>query len=482
MVQAQVHLKETELHSRLKNKPSLWRRFLSFFFKQSSVETYRYQVQRATTALEEIRKQLTKEEDRLRQAKHTADESEAQRVQAQTAVDTAIRRFRSSQAFIDKGHQLLGSAFADTSWWNRSEAEIQMDVPWIDRELDDARSRLFIAAMRVHQSFIEQAATKLKKNIKLWVALLEKGWPVSKNKKHVLTLWQSAFLVIPVVSTTFASVQSMFKLLAEESIGWILIDEAGQAVPQAAIGALWRAKRAVVVGDPLQLEPVFTLQPAVVEGLRQHFDLKDCWNPYSYSVQGLADRVNPFGAQIMQRDEPLWVGCPLRVHRRCIDPMFSISNQIAYGGKMILAKTNSKRIDFPDNTSRWIQVTGICRGRHWVSEQGEAVISLLERIFSPSTDLPSVFVITPFKEVGNLIKRLLREQSLRWAPAQFSSVDQNLWLARSIGTVHTFQGKEADVVIFVLGLDQSKVGAAHWVSQKPNLLNVAALAPAIGYM
>ena len=42
-----------------------------------------------------------------------------------------------------------------------------------------------------------------------------------------------------------------------------------------------------------------------------------------------------------------------------------------------------------------------------------------------------------------------------------------------IGTVHTFQGKEADEVILVLGCDSSSVNFAKWAADTPNLLNVA---------
>lgn len=470
--QDQVFTTKSDIQTLQQNKPSIFRRILAIFIKQPIVETYRIRLGHAETALENLRAQLDVEKSKASDLRRRLPEIEARQQQARQAVTAVRAQLSTVEVTLGEGRRLLGNAFADEAWWDRSESVVQMSVPWIDRALDDARSRLFIAAMQVHQSFIEQAADKFRRNISLWTTLLEEGWPESKNTSHAITLWQSAFLVVPVVSTTFASVQSMFKLLEQESLGWLLIDEAGQAVPQSAIGAMWRAKRVVAVGDPLQLEPVFTLQPAVVEGLRQHFQLKDCWNPYSYSVQGLADRSNAYGAEIMQQDGPLWVGCPLRVHRRCVDPMFSISNQTAYAGRMILANKADRLSDIPTGNSRWIQVAGQCEGRHWVAEQGEVVIDLLSQVFAHTSELPEIYVITPFKEISTNLKRILGKTSA-FQTSQIERTEIQTWLERSIGTVHTFQGKEADAVILVLGLDVSKSGAAHWVSQTPNLLNVA---------
>jgi superfamily I DNA and/or RNA helicase len=51
--------------------------------------------------------------------------------------------------------------------------------------------------------------------------------------------------------------------------------------------------------------------------------------------------------------------------------------------------------------------------------------------------------------------------------------DLRAWCNDRIGTVHTFQGKEEQAVIFVLGADHQTEGSASWAAKKPNLLNVA---------
>jgi len=88
------------------------------------------------------------------------------------------------------------------------------------------------------------------------------------------------------LSTTFASVARLFGRLGKEQICWLLIDEAGQAAPQAAIGAIWRASRVVSIGDPLQIEPVATIPPRLLAATFKEFQLDaHFWAAPAVSVQ-----------------------------------------------------------------------------------------------------------------------------------------------------------------------------------------------------
>ena len=72
----------------------------------------------------------------------------------------------------------------------------------------------------------------------------------------------------------------------ESAIGWLLVDEAGQALPQTVVGALIRTRRALVVGDPLQIEPVVRLPTALTEAINLDFGVDpDIWGAPIASVQ-----------------------------------------------------------------------------------------------------------------------------------------------------------------------------------------------------
>lgn len=267
----------------------------------------------------------------------------------------------------------------------------------------------------------------------------------------------------------------MFGPLGKEELGWLLIDEAGQALPQAGVGALWRAKRAVVVGDPRQLEPISQLPPQVQRELARPFGIRPDFIPAGRSAQALADRRSRLGTYVQTDADPVWVGMPLRVHRRCETPMFEMSNELAYGGLMVHGTTPERlpAVGPQCPPSSWFDVGRRTASGRWVDEQGAVLGRTLTGLLTKhGVPLEEIYVLSPFRVVVREC-RMIARNTLR---AGFEQVPDGLdeFLAKHIGTVHTMQGKEADVVILVLGTDLTPGHRARdWVGASPNLLNVA---------
>ena len=364
----------------------------------------------------------------------------------------------------------LNAAYADRDFWENIESHATQEAcPWYSDRLKELQSELFVAAMHVNEMFILRAnakSSRIKTTLDGFFQYLKGGTLVSSEE--IEAMWKTFWLVIPVVSTTFASVSRMFADFGQGSIPWLFIDEAGQAVPQAALGAIWRARRVVVVGDPFQIEPVVTIPEVIINHMNDYFNLDRSQVYPSLSVQSMADRVNQYGWV----SNDTWIGVPLCVHRRCLDPMFSIANKIAYQG-MMYNSTITKEPEIRLQT-RFLHVTGRVDGRHYVPEQGELVLKLLLDEILGSDKLPDVFVISPFAEIPHKLKVKL-QKSLQeiLKPDKENSNILHDWLKSHVGTVHTFQGKQASGVILCLGLDDQSKGAASWASSKPNLLNVA---------
>lgn len=393
---------------------------------------------------------------------------------------------RVTRTSIDQYDQLLKEipegfrkSIPTDAYWNLEGVgwdDFQKGSPWVYEELANARTQLFLQALAVHHSFIENARKQIRNNLKFLMHYLKGQVPFSLVKPHLPNLWNTLFLAVPVVSTTFASLATMMKGLEQEAIGWLIVDEAGQALPQAAVGGLWRAKRAIIVGDPLQIEPVLTIPDSMLVHFKDHYKIPDRIATQTCSVQFVADLANPIGTEIETKEGLTWIGCPLYVHRRCLEPMFSIANEIAYSDKMVYATGRPNHSAFPLGDSRWIDVRGKTNSKHWIPEQGQEIRKLVKTAFEhmkQSRQVPSLYIISPFTEV---VKEMQNE--LRRNPKELCGIvninEYYKWISTAVGTVHTFQGKQSETVIFCLGLDKSAEGAAKWASEKPNILNVAA--------
>lgn len=368
-----------------------------------------------------------------------------------------------------------GTRFVDEKYLFAEHEVLHKNSPWIPDELHRKREALFVAALAVQKAFIGVAAQKYQHNLSFLIDAMNNGLSADYND-YLPDIWSTLFSVVPVVSTTFASVEAMFGKLPQESIGWLLIDEAGQASPQFAVGAIFRSKRILVVGDPLQIPPVVSLPKELNKEICNYFSVdENSWSAPMASTQVLADRASLYQSRFENTEESSKVGLPLLVHRRCQNPMFSISNQVAYNNQMVHAVSQKPldKIATLLGESCWFNVDGEASSK-WCPAEGQLALQLFTNIVS-NVDKPEVFIITPFRDVAYNLKNLLREEKTLSRRLNITAEKKwSKWLDNNIGTVHTFQGREAETVIFILGAPNSNQnGARKWAAETPNIINVA---------
>lgn len=489
---------------------------------ENLADSYRSQAKEEERRKEEAQKELKQAEERL-----SAAETEWNRIrniledreQERQAVEAERERFlqlkqeleekterswktaAEARAFCDKkmkafssGEEphrgkILDARFVKDflSKEEKASTQAQLVNPWTTAAYDREREKLVYEALQLTREFILNSKSCRDNFTTLgqyWGLALgddkERIWFRKEDRERMAgALYQTLFLLVPVISSTFASVGSLLRDIKKPGvIGTLIVDEAGQAQPQMAVGALYRSKRAVIVGDPKQIEPVVTDD---LELLKKAYseDIYRCYQDKSLSVQKCADLLNPVGTFLQNgTDFPEWVGCPLLVHRRCISPMYEISNQISYGGimKQQAAPPNEeKQKSFVYPKSQWFQISGDENGKkdHFVKEQGEKVCEILEEAFCKDEN-PKLYIISPFKSVIHGMRSAVREYSRQNRDSSLNRSSRlEDWLSENLGTVHTFQGKEANEVIFLLGCDGSRAaeGAVRWVNS--NLVNVA---------
>lgn len=390
---------------------------------------------------------------------------------SQISLRKSVSELQIANDIVVKSSAKIGTHFINEDFLSKKLDVIQLIAPWVDSEIQQVRDNVFVSAMKVHKAFNDAAAQKLRHNLAVMMMVLSGKKMADKEKELLIPdLWSSLFLVVPSISTTFASIERMLAEVPPESLGWLLIDEAGQAAPQNAVGAIMRAKRAVVVGDPFQIEPVVTLPAMLTNKICQYFKIdSDRFNAPTASVQTVADATSEYVGIFDGSNGFRKVGVPLLVHRRCTEPMFTISNQVAYEGKMVQAKrsVNSPIRDLI-GPSRWFNISSDSSDK-WSLKEGELVIDMLRRIKQEDIK-PDLYIITPFLVVAENLRKLILDSRVleNWVENHY------LWPYERVGTVHTVQGREAEAVMFVLGAPANgQKGARNWAGSKPNILNVA---------
>ena len=374
---------------------------------------------------------------------------------------------------------------------NDKQREKHMMTPYHSVGFEELKNELFIDAIKLHKMIVDGNPTVFK-NLFYAVDNVLKNSIILKEPKEFdeffKRVWQGFFMFMPVVSTTFHSFGKLFKNFGQNDIGWLIIDESGQAPPQYSVGAIYKSSNVIVVGDPLQTQPISIIGKKLIDELFAKFGLqKEYWSPLYTSVQNIADRNSLYRTEY----ENYMIGFPLLVHRRCNDPMFTICNELSYNGRMVHAtyKKDHDGIIQILGKSRWINIVDDNpRKKISIDEYAKLKEMLVILIDKKGFEfLDNVYVITLFKDFAEYIKNnLLNDINSSIKQTNCDDCFLKNWKRSNVGTVHSFQGKENDIVFFLLGaqgrekdIKEQDYSAkdyqnyANLLLNKENVLNVA---------
>ena len=241
----------------------------------------------------------------------------------------------------------------------------------------------------------------------------------------------------------------------------VVIDEASQCDIASVLPMLYRAKRAVIIGDPKQLSHISTISKTQDLSLLQKYSVDMGW---AYSANSLYAKASSLSdpEQIIQ----------LRDHHRSFGDIIEFSNAEFYDGKLRVA-TNYDRLKCPDNVApgiRWIDVVGKTirppSGGAYNDHEVEVIIEEIKRLVISNSYKGTVGVVTPFRAQAERIQKAIEKN-----PALKNSLAKNDFL---VDTVHKFQGDERDLMLFSPVISQgTSQGALGFLKNTGNLFNVA---------
>lgn len=276
---------------------------------------------------------------------------------------------------------------------------------------------------------------------------------LTEKVSHILSSW----------AVTSLSAKGRIPL-AKGVFDLVVFDESSQCDIASALPLLYRAKQAVVIGDPKQLSHISLISKKQDERLLERYGLLDTHSDWAYSYNSLFDLASGLsqGNSIVD----------LRDHYRSHADIINFSNEFFYEGRLRIAtRYNSlKRPKGEEMGVRWINVEGRAEKAPSGSgsqnkKEAEEVIAELKRLLSQGYK-GTIGVVSPFRAQANLITRLVSDD------AQLST-----WLSTCefiSETVHTFQGDERDIIIFSPVVSSGMpIGSTVFLKKSGNLFNVA---------
>ncbi len=266
----------------------------------------------------------------------------------------------------------------------------------------------------------------------------------------------------------------------------LIVDEAGQVAPEIGTASFALAKKALVVGDIYQIEPVWNIPYLKVdEGNLRKYNVLDNNNLKDIKEKGILCSSGNL-MRLAQNTSGYFTndqlkGSLLTEHRRCVDELVQFSNAYVYNnllepkiGSFSGKKYGDKQQLFLPPLA-YLHVNGISEQKsgsnfnvleattitQWILLFGNSILATINADKKPEEQkkLKDVIaIVTPFTEQKNEINR----QFLK------NKVSTDI----TVGTVHALQGAEREIILFSPVYGKNHNGSLFF-DMGFNMLNVA---------
>ncbi|MEM1203747.1 MAG: AAA domain-containing protein [Acidobacteriota bacterium] len=294
-------------------------------------------------------------------------------------------------------------------------------------------------------------------------------------------------MLSPLFVSTLHSLPNVFKSKDEaepllEAIDLLIVDEAGQVAPEIGAPAFALAKRAVVIGDTWQIEPIWGINRAIDPANMRLSKLdrsqlredgtSDAISSASGSLMRIAQRSSHFSVETEKgRRDGMW----LREHRRSVPTIIGYCNDLVYKGR--LEPKREPIEDLPLPAMGWAHVhspsrrVGASRSNPghaeaiaiWLRERRQEIEAYYRNKDGDAGIQDLVGIVTPYRPQVTVLQSALKAADL--------PVEKKEGPGILVGTVHSFQGAERPVMLFSPTVTRDD--ASRFFDISPHMLNVA---------
>lgn len=237
-----------------------------------------------------------------------------------------------------------------------------------------------------------------------------------------------------------------------------IIDEASQCDIASCFPIMYRAKKTVVVGDDKQLPHLSFLEKAKEQSFLSQYGIPDKYQlMWRFRTNSMFDLADYYSMNSVMLDE----------HFRSLPPIINFSNHEFYSDRIRVMKKDSSE----DNVLDLIKVPDgkVDMDATRNLPEIEALVKTLHEIIiedeRKNPDKPvTVGIISPFRAQVEQLKisvpKVLSDYMIKKHQIE-------------IGTAHTFQGDERDIILMSWAFANNSYPQSITFLQKPNLFNVA---------